>query len=49
MRARFDWGPNLPKTMAEREHICDAAGAVMAAEHGALIQAVRQMGRGVEA
>ena len=47
--ARFDWGEQLPKTAAEREHVCDAAGAVMAAEHGALIQAVRQMGRGVEA
>ena len=47
VRQRFQWPDGtMPKTAAEREHICDAAGAVMAAEHGALIQAVRQMGRG---
>lgn len=46
VRARFDWGTHLPKTAVEREHVCDAAAAVMAAEHGALIQAVRRMEAG---
>ncbi len=44
VRQRFQWPDGtMPKTAAEREHVCDAAGAVMAAEHGALVQAVRRM------
>lgn len=47
VKAHFAWEPGtLPKTAAEREHVCDAAAAVMATEHGALVAAARAMRRG---
>lgn len=46
VRAHYEWAPGtLPKVAAQREHICDAAAAVLAAEHGALINAARAMQR----
>jgi Holliday junction resolvasome RuvABC endonuclease subunit len=44
VREAFDWGTNLPKTAAEREHACDAAGAVLAAQGGVLIRTLNQTG-----
>ncbi len=44
VRQRFQWPDGtMPKTAVERSHICDAAASVMAAEHGALLAAVRRM------
>lgn len=40
----FNWGDHMPEIKAEREHVCDAAGALLAAEHGTLMRALRQRG-----
>jgi Holliday junction resolvasome RuvABC endonuclease subunit len=44
VRDAFDWGDHMPKTAAEREHVCDAAAAILAAEGGVLIRTMKQLG-----
>lgn len=43
VRKAFTWEAAPPKTKAEAEHVFDAAGALLAAEHGTLMRALRQM------
>lgn len=44
VRTAYQWGAWLPKVKADREHVCDAAAAGMAAEHGTLMRALNQKG-----
>lgn len=44
VRTEFDWGIWMPKTKAEREHVCDAAGTLLAARNGTLMRALERMG-----
>ena len=46
VRRRYEWDDGtLPKTAALREHICDAASAVVVAEQGQLARVARSMER----
>jgi Holliday junction resolvasome RuvABC endonuclease subunit len=44
VRDAFDWGSWMPKIAAEREHVCDAAAAILAAEGGVLIRTLGRLG-----
>lgn len=46
---RFTWTCDLPKTKAEQEHIFDAAGAILAAQDGTMIRALRAREAGATA
>lgn len=43
VRRAFTWQAEPPKTRAEAEHVFDAAGALLAAEHGTLLRALHQV------
>lgn len=43
VRQRFDWGKWMPKTKKDREHVTDAAGAILAAQNGTLMRALERM------
>lgn len=44
VRRAFAWQAEPPRTKAEAEHVFDAAGALLAAEHGTLLRALRLKG-----
>lgn len=41
---QFDWDGQLPDVQVEKEHICDAAGALLAASNGTLMRALQAVG-----
>ncbi|WP_374712267.1 crossover junction endodeoxyribonuclease RuvC [Symbiobacterium terraclitae] len=43
VRRAFNWQAQPPRTKAEAEHVFDAAGALLAAENGTLLRALRQV------
>lgn len=42
----FEWGVSPPEVKSQREHVTDAAGALLAARGGTLMRMVEQMAKG---
>jgi Holliday junction resolvasome RuvABC endonuclease subunit len=43
VRGLLSWGDHMPKTAADREHVCDAAAAIISARDGLVFRLLRQV------